>query len=113
MQLRNQYVARNYRDQIEIIESILNKTGSGCRKTHIMYAANLSSSQMRKYLTLLTDAKCLLYEPEERFFLLTPKGSELLQAIHEISRAKEELHRSKEKLRSLIDIRSLADMDSE
>ncbi|OHE54188.1 MAG: hypothetical protein A3K61_01925 [Thaumarchaeota archaeon RBG_16_49_8] len=98
---------------MEIIENILSKTGNGCRKTHIMYAANLSSSQMRRYLTLLMDAKCLLYEPEDRLFMMTPKGSNLLQAIHEISLAKENLHRSKEKLRSLIDIRTLADIDSE
>ncbi|MCL5317147.1 MAG: winged helix-turn-helix domain-containing protein [Thaumarchaeota archaeon] len=111
--MKSQCISRTYRDQIEIIENILTKTGNGCRKTRIMYAANLSSSQMRRYLTLLVDAKCLLYEPEERLFMMSPKGSELLQAIHEISRAKENLHRSKEKLRSLIDIRTLADIDSE
>lgn len=55
----------------------------------------------------------MLYEPEDRLFMMTPKGSNILQAIHEISLAKENLHRSKEKLRSLIDIRTLADIDSE
>jgi predicted transcriptional regulator len=39
-----------YRDRIGLVAAILEATGSGSRKTRIMFAANLSFSLLEKYL---------------------------------------------------------------
>jgi predicted transcriptional regulator len=43
------------RDQISIIANILDKAQEGARKTQIMYAANLSFTQLNEYITFLLD----------------------------------------------------------
>jgi predicted transcriptional regulator len=40
----------SYRNRLEIIADILNATGSGAKKTRIMYLANLSYKLLEKYL---------------------------------------------------------------
>jgi predicted transcriptional regulator len=40
----------SYRGRLEIIADILNATGSGAKKTRIMYLANLSYKLLEKYL---------------------------------------------------------------
>jgi predicted transcriptional regulator len=43
------------RDQLSIIATILEKARGGARKTQIMYAANLSFTQLNEYITFLLD----------------------------------------------------------
>ncbi|MFQ6135151.1 MAG: winged helix-turn-helix domain-containing protein, partial [Nitrososphaerales archaeon] len=93
---------KNYRDRLGIIESILIKAGIGCRKTRIMYGANLSTVQLKRYLDMLVRIGCLAYDGENRLFRVTQKGNDLLEAICNVSRAKEELRRSRERLEAFI-----------
>jgi predicted transcriptional regulator len=83
---------------MDIIESILIKAGNGCRKTRIMYGANLSTVQLRRYLNILVRIGCLTYDGENQLYKVSQKGIDLLEAISEVSRAKEGLRKSKERL---------------
>lgn len=93
---------KRYRDRFDIIESILRKTGNGCKKTRIMYGANLSTVQLKKYLDLLVKNGCLMHDKEAQLYRITQKGIDLLDAISEVSRAKEYLEESKKRVGELI-----------
>jgi predicted transcriptional regulator len=41
------------RSGLEILASIISAAAGGARKTHVMYKANLSHSQLQRYLTFL------------------------------------------------------------
>ncbi|MEM2886206.1 MAG: winged helix-turn-helix domain-containing protein [Thermoproteota archaeon] len=41
------------RSGLEILASIVSATAGGARKTHVMYKANLSHSQLQRYLAFL------------------------------------------------------------
>ncbi len=89
---------KNYRDKLDIIECILKRVSNGCRKTHIMYGANLSTVQLKKYLDMLVRIGCLAYDEDLRLFKLTHKGNDLLTAIDDVAHAKAELRISQKKL---------------
>ncbi len=95
-------VHKNYRDRMDIIESILIKAGNGCRKTRIMYGANLSTVQLRRYLDILIKIGCLTHDGENQLYKVSQKGIDLLEAISDVSHAKEDLRKSKEKLEIFI-----------
>jgi predicted transcriptional regulator len=65
------------RSGLEILASIISAAVGGARKTHVMYRANLSHSQLQRYLAFLKSrglvrtveslaANALLYEATER-----------------------------------------------
>jgi len=65
------------RSGLEILASIISAAMGGARKTHVMYRANLSHSQLQRYLTFLeirglvrviegTSGHASLYESTER-----------------------------------------------
>jgi predicted transcriptional regulator len=93
---------KRYRDRFDIIESILRKTGNGCKKTRIMYGANLSTVQLKKYLDLLVKNGCLIHDEEAQLYRISQKGIDLLDAISEVSRAKEYLEQSTKRVGELI-----------
>jgi predicted transcriptional regulator len=70
-----------YRTRTEIISSILEiaNRGNGNTKTKIMYGAFLSYSQMKAYLTILTDNGLISYDLDTRTFKTTDKGHRFLQ----------------------------------
>lgn len=68
-----------------------------------MYGANLSTIQLKKYLGMLVKIDCLAYDEKNRLFRITQKGNDLLEAIYNVSHAKEELHRSQAKLEIFIE----------
>jgi predicted transcriptional regulator len=74
-----------YRGSTEIIDSILRSIGSGCTKTHIMYAAYLSYSQLTGYLNLLQERELIVYEKEIHLFRLTEKGLRFMNAYDQIN----------------------------
>jgi predicted transcriptional regulator len=78
------------------------KAGRGCKKTHIMYGANLSTIQLKRYLEILVRIGCIDYDDKNRLYKTTQKGINLLEAISEVSRAKTELHISKKRLESIM-----------
>ena len=95
---------KRYRDSLDIIESILLKVGNGCRKTHIMYGANLSPVQLKRYLGILVKMDCIKYDGDSRLFGATQKGKDLLKAISEVTRAKAELQKHQKKVETFMEI---------
>ncbi|HYZ60546.1 MAG TPA: winged helix-turn-helix domain-containing protein [Nitrososphaeraceae archaeon] len=74
----------SYRTRTEIITSILEiaNRGNGITKTKIMYGAFLSHSQMKEYLTILTDNGLISYDLVTRTFKTTDKGHRFLQVCN-------------------------------
>ncbi len=87
-----------YRNRLEIVASILKKVGNGCKKTHIMYGANLSTTQLRRYLNYLTEMGLLIFDEDLKVFFMSEKGAQLLSILSEVFYAKDELRRSQLKL---------------
>ncbi|OYT44470.1 MAG: hypothetical protein B6U85_09995 [Desulfurococcales archaeon ex4484_42] len=76
---------RSYRSKLEIIISILKSIESSgmLKKTHILYRANLSSSQLNKYLNMLIDSGTVakVKESDGDYYILTGLGRLLLYEI--------------------------------
>jgi len=76
----------SHRSQVDIIADVLREAVGGAKKTHIMYSCNLSFKQLQNYLSLLLDRGLLRKISQEekgrdpRFFKITSKGQNLLQA---------------------------------
>jgi predicted transcriptional regulator len=73
-----------YRSSTEIIDSILHSIDSGATKTHIMYRAYLSYSQLREYLKLLQNRDLIRYEEGSQLFHLTERGLRFINVYEEI-----------------------------
>ena len=75
-----------YRGSTEIIDSILQtiEEGSGGR-THIMYRAYLSYSQLKTYLALLENRKLIVFDENTSRYVLTEKGAQFRNASPYIS----------------------------
>jgi predicted transcriptional regulator len=102
LQIADSDYNRKNRDRLDIIENILLKTGNGCRKTRIMYGANLSTVQLRKYLEKLIKIESLNYSDEDRLYRVTQKGFKLLRYISEVNIAKKELKLAQTKLTGIM-----------
>lgn len=82
----------NQRDRIEIIRDILQKANGGIKKTHIMYKANLSSDQIKNYLSFLEMKGLLkletkkdnLYKTTKNLYKTTDKGLKFLHYAEEV-----------------------------
>jgi predicted transcriptional regulator len=72
------------RKSIDIIADILRICKKGNKKTRIMYLANLSWTQLKKYLEFLIDKKLLEYDSIERKYKITDKGSEFLRVYSDV-----------------------------
>ena len=70
------------RGRLETMNEILNISMEGARKTHIMYRANLSHSQLEKYLGILMDKELL--DIEDTLYVITEKGKEFVKKFVEI-----------------------------
>ena len=74
-----------YRSGIEIVSMILERAnGGGTTKTKIMYNAYLSNTQLKEYLSILTESNLLEYIEGIRTFKTTEKGLNLLKMYNEI-----------------------------
>jgi predicted transcriptional regulator len=73
-----------YRSSTEIIDSILHSIDAGATKTHIMYRAYLSYSQLKEYLKLLQDRELIRYEEGSQLYLLTERGLRFINVYEEI-----------------------------
>lgn len=83
----------NRRGRLETMSEILNIARGGSKKTHIMYRANLSHSQLEKYLGILMDRELL--EIEEGLFVITDKGKDFIKKFSEIQSILRENNRPK------------------
>jgi predicted transcriptional regulator len=71
---------KNNRGKIQIMGDVLALGGSGIRKTHIMYKANLSYEQAHLYVGELIGKRLIAQDvsPEGVIYRTTEKGRELL-----------------------------------
>src|SRR5579862_5475447 len=74
-----------YRSSTEIIDSMLRSIRSGATKTHIMYRAYMSYSQLKEYLKLLEERELIKYEQGSQLYLLTEKGLRFMNAYDKIN----------------------------
>ena len=74
------------RDRMDIISRILEAANGDddATKTKIMYKAFLSYSQLKEYLTVLTEVDLLSYDEETRTFKTTEKGLRFLDTYNQL-----------------------------
>lgn len=77
-----------YRRKFDIIADMLlvASSGSGAKKTQIMYQANLSYKLLTKYLDEMRKTYLLSFERKQRHYVLTPKGKQFLEVYKEYSK---------------------------
>jgi predicted transcriptional regulator len=73
-----------YRSSTEIIDSILHSVETGATKTHIMYRAYLSYSQLKDYLKLLQERDLIRYEEGSQLYHLSERGLRFINVYEEI-----------------------------
>lgn len=74
-----------YRSRNDIICQILqNAYCGGATKTELFYKVFVNYSQLKEYVTILTENDLLIYEEETQTFRLTEKGLTFLQAYNQI-----------------------------
>jgi predicted transcriptional regulator len=90
-----------YRSSTEIMDSMLRSIRSGATKTHIMYRAYMSYSQLKEYLKLLEERQLIKYEPGSQLYMLTEKGLRFMNAYDKINELVPSINEGK----SLVDTR--------
>ena len=77
-----------YRRKLDIIADMLlvAGSGSGAKKTQIMYQANLSYRLLTKYLEAVKRAYLLSFERKEGHYVLTSKGRQFLEVYREYAK---------------------------
>jgi predicted transcriptional regulator len=84
-----------YRSRTDIISQILETANGGdATRSKILYKALLSSSQMKEYLTVLTESDLLRYDQETHTFKTTQKGLRFIEIYNQISDLMKELQQS-------------------
>ena len=75
-----------YRNRIEIIGQILETANGGCAtKTKIVYSTFLNYSQLKEYLTILTEGGLLSYDSLTQTFKTTEKGLRFLYTYNQVN----------------------------
>lgn len=75
------------RSESDIIQKILSETKHGIKKTQLMYNANMSNTQLDRYLVKLIEQQFIEQRNEEdngTLYYLTPKGEKLDNALKQI-----------------------------
>ncbi len=74
-----------YRSRTDIFSQILEAAnGGGITKSKIMYKAFLSYTQLKEYLTVLTDSDLLHYDENTHIFKTTEKGLRFLDTYNQL-----------------------------
>lgn len=74
------------RSRADIAAAMLKVSMDGALKTHIMFAADVSYSILRDYLTFLTELGLLEFQDEGRLYHTTRKGREFMIMYNEMDR---------------------------
>ena len=79
------------RSEIQIIETILDLTKNGAKKTEILYQSNTSFSQLQSYLSFLIEHNMIKENIQEtegkssrKLYVTTDKGNSLLKDINNL-----------------------------
>jgi len=81
---------RRKRSRYEIIHDILETVTQGARFTNIMYRANLSYDNTRRYVEKLLQKELIMQK--DGLYYLTEKGLKLLDILKAYKQKKEELN---------------------
>ena len=104
------------RHSLDIVRDILFVASTSVRKTRIMYQANLSYVQVKKYLHDLLE-QGLLKHDEDSCYLVTDKGVEFLELydnyVERCRLIKEQVHQSMKEKKILENMCSNSGCDSE
>src|ERR1700722_18922177 len=73
-----------YRSSTEIIDAMLRSIGSVATKTHIMYSAFMSYSQLKEYLVMLEQRYLIELDVSSGLYTLTKKGIQFMNAYDQI-----------------------------
>jgi len=92
---------RRKRDRYDIILDILETCVRGCKKTELIYRANLSFELAQKYLELLMNSGLLSFESTDRIYSLTKKGEETRKLLLEYRHVKKIYHDIRSRLNML------------
>jgi len=87
-----------YRHRFDILADVLKATGSGAKKTRIMFLANLSYALLKRYLEEAVSLGFLQRSAEE--FLVTPRGEEFLSLYNTLRSTSSRVKADLENLRS-------------
>lgn len=75
-----------YRNRIEIVCQILKVANDGViKKIGIMYKANISYTQLKEYVMVLTESDLLRYNLDTQTFKTTEKGLRFLEAYNQMN----------------------------
>jgi len=72
------------RDKLTIIDYFLEAVSNGFQKSRLMYKANLSYYQFKKYADIVTKKK-LVEERKKGIFEVTEKGKEYMRRYHSLA----------------------------
>ncbi len=87
-----------YRRRFDILADVLKATGSGAKKTRIMFLSNLSYALLKRYLEEAVSLGFLQRSAEE--FLVTPRGEEFLSLYDTLRSTSSRVKADLENLRS-------------
>ncbi|MGE5662393.1 MAG: winged helix-turn-helix domain-containing protein [Ignavibacteriales bacterium] len=82
-----------HRDKVDIVAKVLMAASQNVGKTQIMYQANLNYDMLMKYLTEALNFQFVMLDSESRFYQITDKGQEFLEAYREYSKANKKKER--------------------
>jgi predicted transcriptional regulator len=90
------FVVSKYRDELRIIADVLHAAGSGAKKTHIMYLANLSYGLLEKYLWATVQSGFL--RVNDTGYEVTDRGKAFLEKYTEFSSRCSQLERDQQSI---------------
>ncbi len=82
-----------HRDKVDIVAKILMAASQNVGKTQIMYQANLNYDMLMKYLTETINYQFIMVNSERRYYQITDKGQEFLEAYKKYSKANKKKER--------------------
>ena len=91
---------KSKRTKLHITYEILNTLREKRTKTAIAYATDMNYDRLQKYLDFLI--KINVIETDGKFFYITKKGLELLDALRDYIRAEKQMQNAKEKIETIL-----------
>ena len=88
----------SYRGRFDIMADILRVVSSEPKKTHIMNQANLSYSELQRYLSKLIKTSLISFKSAENSYVLTQKGHEFLNKYRQYLIANKKLKEQLDKV---------------
>jgi len=82
-------IFRSKRSEADIIHDILSEMDQGIKKTQLMYKANLSNTQLNRYLDVLLEKEIIdvrEFVDDGKQYYLTERGGKVLGDLAEVYR---------------------------